>query len=92
MSYLSGFSITEFDNNLFITGAGNIATVITWLNFTGTWTCPTLGAGRLLTDTGFTTTVGTDLLANTGVEAALATGYRLTGARCITTSLTTIWR
>ena len=92
MPYLSGFSITEFDDNLFVTGAGSIAAVFTWRSFTGTWACPTHGAGRLLTDTGFTATVGTDLLTNTGVETTLATGYRLTGTRRIATGITAIRR
>ena len=92
MPYLSGLSITEFDDNLFIAGAWSIAAVFTWRSFTGTRACLTHGAGRLLTGTGLTATVGTDLLTNTGVKTTLATGHRLTGARCIATGLATFWR
>jgi hypothetical protein len=64
MHNLSGLPITEFNNNLFATGAGFIATVRAGLRFARTWACATIRTRWLRTSTGINAAVSTQFLAN----------------------------
>ena len=85
MSYLSGLSITELDNNFFTAGTGSVATIVARLGFACAWACSTYWAGRLFADTRFTTTVSTGFWALTWKEATLVARHRLAGTGGIST-------
>ena len=92
MLYLPSLTITKFNDNLFTTGAGSIATVIAGGSFTDAWSRVTLRTCGFLAGAGVTVALTADLRTLAREEATIVTRDSLAGAWSVSTGLTVFRR